>query len=191
MSEPITIVSGLPRSGTSMMMKMLEAGGMDIVTDNIRKPDIDNPKGYYELERVKKLAEDASWLGETEGKAFKMVAMLLRHLPPDHSYHVVFMQRNMKEMLASQSKMLKRLGQPGGNVSEERMAEIFRGQVDKIKQWLEAQSNIDVLYVDYSDVLRHPSREAKRTTKFIMKDLDVDLMAGTVDPSLYRNKLAE
>ena len=77
MSEPITIVSGLPRSGTSMMMSMLQAGGMDLLTDNERKADIDNPRGYFEFERVKKVKEDPSWLKDTGGRAVKMVARLL------------------------------------------------------------------------------------------------------------------
>jgi hypothetical protein len=174
-----------------MMMKMLEAGGMEPLTDNIRKADIDNPKGYYELERAKQIQEDTSWLEDAEGKVFKMVAMLLQHLPPEHRYHVVFMQRNMKEMLASQAKMLERLGQPGGALGDERMAEIFRKQIDNVKQWLEAQANVDVLYVDYSDVLQHPDQEAMRIRQFVQRDLDVDLMAEIVDPSLYRNKMAE
>ena len=191
MSRPITIVSGLPRSGTSMMMKMLEAGGMEPVTDNIRKPDIDNPRGYYELERVKKIQEDASWLGDTQGRVFKMVAMLLQHLPPTFEYQVVFMQRDMGEMLASQAKMLKRLGTQGGDVDPDRMAEIFRGQIEKIRRWLDTQANIDVLFVDYASVLKEPEQQADRINAFVEQDLNIESMAKIVDPSLYRNRVRQ
>ena len=108
MNSVITIVSGLPRSGTSMMMRMLEAGGMEVVTDNIRKANGDNPHGYFEFEKVKKIKEDSSWLDETFGKVFKMVSMLLYELPSDKNYKIIFMKRNMKEIMASQRIMLKK-----------------------------------------------------------------------------------
>src|SRR5687768_1736541 len=109
--DVITVVSGLPRSGTSMMMKMLEAGGLEPVVDHVRKPDEDNPKGYYEFERVKALENDREWLPEAKGKFVKVISMLLRHLPADHRFKVIFMQRNMPEVLASQKKMLVRRGE--------------------------------------------------------------------------------
>ena len=108
--KEIIVVSGLPRSGTSMMMQMLEAGGLPIVTDHIRKADEDNPRGYYELEKVKKIKEDPSWLADCHGKAFKMVSALLYFLPKSRKFKVIFMKRNIEEMLASQRLMLMRLG---------------------------------------------------------------------------------
>src|SRR5687768_8758894 len=112
--KPIVVVSGLPRSGTSMAMKMLEAGGLSVVTDGLRTPDEDNPKGYYEDERVKRLHKepDKTWLHEARGKVVKIISFLLKSLPPDHNYKVVLMQRNLREIVASQNKMLARLGKP-------------------------------------------------------------------------------
>src|SRR5262245_7195282 len=110
MDSEIIIVSGLPRSGTSLMMQMLESGGVEIVTDNIRTADTDNPRGYYEFEKVKKIKQDASWLPQTRGKAFKMVSQLLYDLPASERYRIIFMERDLDEMLLSQDKMLKRLG---------------------------------------------------------------------------------
>ena len=112
MDSEIIIVSGLPRCGTSLMMQMLVQGGFEAVTDHIRTADTDNPRGYYELEKVKKIKEDASWLPETRGKVVKMVSQLLFDLPASERYRVIFMQRDLDEMLASQEKMLERLNRP-------------------------------------------------------------------------------
>ena len=112
MENEIVIVSGLPRSGTSLMMQMLDRGGLAVVTDHVRSPDTDNPRGYYELEQVKRIKEDVSWLPATRGKAFKMVSQLLYELPANESYRVIFMERDLDEMILSQEKMLARLGKP-------------------------------------------------------------------------------
>ena len=106
----ITIVSGLPRSGTSMMMRMLEAGGMPVITDNLRTADDDNPRGYFEFEPAKKTKDDPSWLNAAEGKAVKMIYKLLYDLPDRLEYRVLIMRRNMQEVLTSQRKMLDRMG---------------------------------------------------------------------------------
>lgn len=172
-----------------MMMKMLDAGGMPCLTDNIRKADIDNPKGYYEYEAVKKIKADASWLAATQGKAVKMVSMLLCHLPPTYQYQVVFMRRNLSEILASQSKMLERLGKSPGSSGDERMADLFAKHLSEIEQWLARQQNIRVLYMDYTGILTDPSGSAKRLATFVGLPLDVDRMAASVDKSLYRNKV--
>src|SRR5690348_9725375 len=110
MNSEITIVSGLPRSGTSLMMQMLDKGGLEVVTDNIRIADRDNPRGYYEFEKVKTIKRDTSWLPQTRGKAFKMISQLLYDLPSSEKYRIIFMERDMDEMLVSQEKMLERLG---------------------------------------------------------------------------------
>src|SRR5271169_2606440 len=115
MASAITIVSGLPRSGTSLMMQMLDNGGVTVVTDNVRAADTDNPRGYYEFEQVKKIKEDVSWLPETRGKAFKMVSQLLYELPSSQRYRIIFMERDMDEMLLSQEKMLARLNKPAAS----------------------------------------------------------------------------
>jgi hypothetical protein len=186
--DEIIIVSGLPRSGTSMMMQMLKAGGMSVVTDNIRKADEDNPRGYFEFEKVKKIKEDASWLDDCRGKVFKMVSELLYHLPENRQYKIIFMKREMKEMLASQRVMLERLGREGSGVSDEDMAENFRKHLLKVKDWLERQPNIDVIYVNYSDIVKKPLENANAVSHFLNGGLDSEKMAGVIDKSLYRQK---
>ncbi|NUO80740.1 sulfotransferase domain-containing protein [candidate division KSB1 bacterium] len=184
----ITIVSGLPRSGTSMMMKMLEAGGMAVVTDNLRTADEDNPKGYYEFERVKQIESDKDWLPGAQGKAVKMISELLKHLPPNYQYRVVFMRRKIEETLASQKQMLVRRGQPTDVVSNEKLAELFRRHLERTFAWLEEQSNFAVLFVEYADVLQNVAAQAGRINEFLDKTLNVEKMIGVVDQTLYRQR---
>ncbi len=184
----ITIVSGLPRSGTSMMMMMLQAGGMDILTDNIRKADEDNPKGYYEYERVKEIEHDTSWLPLAEGKVVKMISALLRHLPDDHEYRVIFMRRKMEEILASQRKMLIGRGEDPDTVSDERIADVSRKHLQQVERWLCEQPNIDVLYVRYNDVLVDPREQATRISSFLDGRVDPVRMVQAVDERLYRQR---
>ncbi|MDR3621580.1 MAG: sulfotransferase [Paludisphaera borealis] len=189
MNSEITIVSGLPRSGTSLMMQMLAQGGVEVVTDNIRTSDIDNPRGYYEFEQVKKLKEDASWLPETRGKGFKMVSQLLYDLPPSETYRIVFMRREFEEMLASQEKMLERLGRPAAPRDEIQRA--FTAHLDRLFAWLKEQPNMNVLFVRYQDLVANPREQAGQVNAFFGGRLDVDKMAAAVDPSLYRNRKAD
>jgi hypothetical protein len=186
--DVITIVSGLPRSGTSMMMKMLEAGGMEILTDQVRSADADNPKGYYEFERVKQIETDQVWLPEAQGKAVKMVSALLRHLPASYRYRVVFMQRQMDEILASQQQMLIRRGEATDRVSDETLGQMFRRHLQQVRDWLAQQPNVDVVYVHYSDVLADPAAESERIARAFDGTLDAEAMARVVDPSLYRQR---
>ena len=187
--RPVTIVSGLPRSGTSMMMKMLEAGGLPPMTDNLRTADVDNPKGYYEFERVKKLEEgDVAWLPEAEGKVVKVISALLKHLPDGYEYRVIFMRRNMGEILASQKKMLQNRGEATDVVSDEEIAALFDKHLQHIRQWIESHPNVSVLYLHYSDVLADPLPQARRVNAFLGNTLNVEAMALTVDPDLYRNR---
>jgi hypothetical protein len=187
--QAIIIVTGLPRSGTSLMMKILDEGGVETVQDNIRQPDIDNPNGYYEFEKVKKIKEDTSWLPETRGKAFKMVSMLLFHLPADYSYKLIFMRRDIQEMLASQGKMLKRLGKPGPPVNDEEMALLFTKHLQDFELWIPRQKNFELIYLWHHDLMRQPHVEAKRIEQLLGRPLDTDKMASVVDPSLYRNRV--
>ena len=187
--EAIIIVSGLPRSGTSMMMRMLEAGGMSILTDNKRVADDDNPRGYYEFEKVKKIKEDSSWLEDCHGKAVKMVSALLFNLPPHKTYKVVFMKREMLEVLASQEKMLKRLGRNGADVSDGEMHEKFEKHLQKIENWLSMQGNIEVLYVNYNKVIRQAEENARIINQFLGGRLNVEKMSEAVDRSLYRQRI--
>ena len=187
-SDIITVVSGLPRSGTSMMMKMLEAGGMQPLTDGIRAADEDNPKGYYEYERVKQIEDDKAWLEDARGKAVKMIAALLKHLPPEYRYEVVFMRRDLEEVLASQRRMLVRRGESPDTVPDERMAELFQKHVEQVEAWIADQPNMTVLYVDHGDVLEDAAGQARRVSKFLSCALDVGAMASVVDRSLYRQR---
>jgi hypothetical protein len=171
-----------------MMMRMLEAGGMDVVTDNERRADIDNPRGYYEFELVKKIESDKSWLPDAQGKAFKMVSRLLYKLPEDHEYQIIFMKRDMEQMLRSQEKMLTRLGKSGGSVSDEEMAKLFQSELQKIGSWLSEQGNIRVTYLDYGDVVNDPVDAAAHIDEFLHKNLVVPAMAAIVDPELHRNR---
>lgn len=190
-SDIVIIVSGLPRSGTSMMMKALEAGGVEALTDHIRKADEDNPKGYYEFERVKKTKEDPSWLPLANGKVVKMVYRLLYDLPQNYIYRVIFMIRDMQEILTSQKKMLQRSGKSQQPISDEQMAALFAAELDQCRRWLARQPNFTVLYVEYKDMIFQPEREACRIDDFLGAGLDVDAMAASVDPNLYRNRLAD
>ena len=187
MNEPIIVVSGLPRSGTSMMMKMLEAGGIEVVTDMIREADADNPRGYYEFEQAKKVETDDSWLPGMRGKAFKMVSMLLKKLPKGFEYKVIFMCRDMEEILASQAKMLERLGKPAGP-DDASMADHFSGHLSDLETWLAGVENFDVLYIQYADVIASGDASARRIAEFIGHPMDVSAMEKVIDASLYRNR---
>ncbi len=188
-AEDVIIVSGLPRSGTSMLMKMLEAGGIPPLTDNIRTADTDNPQGYYEFERVKALDKgDTSWLADTQGKSVKVVSALLKYLPADYQYRVIYIRRNMPEILASQRKMLIRRGEDPDKVDDAQMTTLFEKHVAQVESWLSAQPNFAVLYVHYSELLQDPQTSAVRINEFLDRDLDVEAMVSVVDPQLYRNR---
>jgi hypothetical protein len=186
MGNEIIIVSGLPRSGTSLMMQMLDRGGIEVVTDHIRTPDTDNPRGYYEFEQVKKIKEDVSWLPATRGKAFKMVSQLLYELPANQTYRVIFMERDLDEVLTSQEKMLARLGRPAAPRAD--IQRSFTAHLTKLRRWLSEQGNIEVLYVNYNDLVERPEDQAGRVAAFLGGRADAGKMAGTVDPALYRNR---
>ena len=186
--EAITIVSGLPRSGTSLMMQMLDAGGLSILTDNVRSPDEDNPKGYYELEAVKRTRKDPSWLNEAGGRVVKMVHLLLYDLPTERTYRVIFMKRDLREVVRSQSKMLQRRGTKGGDLSPDQLMKGFERQLEKIEAWLGERPNYEVLYVSYNDLMKDPAAAVEAVNRFLGGALDGDAMRKTVDPSLYRQR---
>ena len=184
--EHVIIVSGLPRSGTSLMMQMLDNGGVAVVTDGIRTADTDNPKGYYEFERVKGIKRDASWLPETRGKAFKMISQLLYDLPSSERYRILFMERDFDEMLASQEKMLERLGKPAAPRDEIERA--YTMHLNRLHEWLARQANIELLRISYNQLLAEPLEHAQRVRRFLGGDVDIERMVSTVDPALYRNR---
>ena len=184
----ITIVSGLPRSGTSMMMKVLEAGGMEIVTDNLRTADEDNPKGYYELEDVKALKDgDDSWIVGAPGKAVKVISSLLEYLPSNYKYKIIFMRREIAEILASQKQMLIRRGEPSGG-DDQQMAEMFQEHLKRVRVWLANQPHMDVRYVDYNKLMGDPDPEIKAVAEFLGLTENLDTMLAVPDKKLYRQK---
>lgn len=187
-NRPVVVVSGLPRSGTSMMMKMLEAGGIEILSDDLRQADEDNPKGYYEFERVKQLDKgDDAWVANASGKAVKVISALLEYLPSGYYYRVIFMNRRIEEVIASQRKMLKHRGEES-NISDEELAELLRRHVIKVKSWVNSKPNFVLLDVDYNAIVVDPVLYVHRINSFLGGGLDEDAMVAAVDPNLYRNR---
>ncbi len=186
MCTEVIIVSGLPRSGTSLMMQMLEHGGVAVLTDGIRTADTDNPRGYYEFERVKKVKTDTDWLSAARGKAVKMVSQLLYDLPATETYRILFMDRDLDEVLTSQEKMLARLGRSAA--PREEMKRAYTLHLERLHRWLPAQKHLAVLGVSYNDLLGQPRDQAERVAAFLDSAADVEKMVQTVDPSLYRNR---
>jgi len=185
----ITIVSGLPRSGTSMMMRMLEAGGMDILTDHIRVANYDNPLGYYEFEKVRKLKNgETEWLQEANGKAVKVISALLEYLPENYHYRIIFMRRNINEILASQKKMLINRGEPVNSIDDVEMAQIFQKHLNQVNNWLIQHHNIKVENINYNELLQNPSSNLIKVNKFLDKYLDIESMLAIPDPNLYRQR---
>lgn len=186
MNSEIIIVSGLPRSGTSLMMQMLDRGGIAVVTDVIRTPDIDNPHGYYEFEPVKKLKEDTSWIPRARGKAVKMVSQLLYDLPDTEHYRVIFLERDLDEVLISQEKMLARLNRPAA--PRDVVKQAFVAHLNQLRDWLQHQPHIAVLNVRHHDLITQPAAQAALVSAFLDGRADIQAMADAVDPSLYRNR---
>jgi hypothetical protein len=187
MDTEIIIVSGLPRSGTSLMMQMLERGGVEVVTDSVRTADADNPRGYYEFEKVKRIKQDASWLPDMRGRAFKIVSQLLYDLPEGERYRIIFMERDLDEVLLSQEKMLERLGRTA--VPREELKRSYMLHLRRLRGWLLRQRHMDILCVSYNDLIRRAEGEARRVSGFLDGRADVARMAAAVEPSLYRNAL--
>jgi hypothetical protein len=186
---PIVVVSGLPRSGTSMVMKMLQAGGLPVLTDGLRTADEDNPKGYYEVERVKDLGRgaDKGWLSDARGKGLKVISYLLKSLPSHYNYRVVFIRRDLEEVLASQRKMLARRGE-AEETAPERMRALFEDDLWRATYQLRRRPEFEALELQYSAVLARPLEEARRVAAFLGGGLDPEAMAAVVDPQLYRNR---
>ena len=188
-SEPIIVVSGLPRSGTSMMMRMLEAGGQAVLIDGIRTADEDNPNGYYEFEKVKQLDKgDTKWLSEARGKAVKVISALLTSLPPDYHYKVLFMNRKIEEILASQRKMMTRHGK-SDTISDAEMAQLLHKHVKQVKIWLNRQPNIETLELDYNAIIADPSPSIRQINRFLNGALNERMMLSAIDSALYRSRL--
>ena len=184
----ITIVSGLPRSGTSLMMQMLVAGGMTALSDGERQADADNPRGYLEWERIKQLPNDPTCIAEAEGKVVKVISRLLLSLPPGHEYRVIFMQRPLPEVLDSQDQMLRRRGRDNAGVEPAVMSAAFEKHLRDVYAWLDGKPSIRTLRVAYQDAVTKPKETAQQLVQFREIALDVEAMAQQVDASLYRNR---
>ncbi len=188
--EPVIVVSGLPRSGTSMAMQMLAAAGVPVVTDGIRQAGEDNPKGYFEDERVKDLHkenEDRGWIRNARGKAVKIISFLLKDLPENNNYKVIFMKRALPEVLASQKKMLERRNEVDES-GDERMLELWENHLWRVKYLLKHADHFESLEIAYSSAIGDPLREARRIRDFLELKADPETMARAVDEKLYRNR---
>ena len=186
--KTILVVSGLPRSGTSMMMNMLAAGGVPVVSDSVRDADEDNPNGYFEFKPVKKLSEgQTDWLAQADGKVVKIVSALLEYLPSGHRYKILFMERDMKEILASQQKMLDRRREES-KVSDAEMESQFQKHLADVKFWLARQPAMEVLYVNYNELISDPEKHTQAIVEFIRIPVDVEKMRSVPNKCLYRNR---
>ena len=188
--RPIVVVSGLPRSGTSMMMQMLQAGGLEILTDDVRTPDGSNPKGYFELEAVKDLDKGSTpaWLVRAPGKVVKVVSSLVRWLPERYDYQVIFMQRDLDEVILSQNKMLAERGSRQDDGQNQRLKQLYQTHVEDTLRLLRGRRSVSTLVVDYAETLARPADTARRIDRFLQGRLDVEKMAAAADPDLHRNR---
>jgi hypothetical protein len=189
---PIVIVSGLPRSGTSMAMKMLHAGGLPLLTDGARQSDASNPDGYFEFEAVKKLDKPGNllWLRGARGRGLKVISWLLTWLPETYNYQVIFMQRDLDEVIASQNAMLLRRGETDRMSDGAATREAYTAHLEQVGRFLARRSCFTTIAVGYRTVIEQPGAEASRIARFLGQPLDVDRMAAAVDPRLYRSRSA-
>jgi len=172
-----------------MMMQILKAGGMDVLTDAQREADADNPKGYYEFEQVKKLKEgDLSWAPQARGKVVKIISALLEYLPAEFEYKIIFMQRDMQEILASQKQMLIRRGEPTDRVDDETLGKLFEAHLTKVHHWLASQKNVDVLFVPYASLLGESETQIHKLNRFLGLPLNTQAMLKIPDPELHRQR---
>ena len=181
----ITVVSGLPRSGTSLMMQMLDKGGATMLTDGKREADISNPKGYYEYEPVMSIHKDNSWLGKAKDKAVKIVGPLLQHLDPTYRYKVIFMTRDLNEVIKSQRVMQGK----DPETLPLKLLESYNKLLKKVQLWDGKEPGVEMLYVNYKELLDNPAPILDQIEAFMGVDLDKDQMAGCIDKSLHRNRV--
>ncbi len=189
LTQRIVVVSGLPRSGTSLMMAMLAAGGIPPLTDTLRRADDDNPQGYYEFEPVKQLRQGVTdWLPQAQGKAVKVIAFLLEFLPPGFDYDVILMRRALPEVIASQEQMLLRRGEDPAKVSAAEMSRIFENHLASVQAWLKQQRHMRTLEVDYNRLLAEPEAEVTRLAAFLGGRVKTEAMLAEINPDLYRQR---
>jgi len=185
-SGQVTIVSGLPRTGTSMMMQMLAAGGITPYTDDGRPPDFDNPRGYFEHDLATRLASNVRWLPEVRGKVVKIVAPLLSRLPDTETYAIVMMHRDLSEVVASQREMLRRLERKGTSLKDVDLMDALRREMQRVEQWIANNGHARVLHLDYAEVLADPPAASRKLAGFLGRPLDLAAMEQAVLPRLRR-----
>ncbi len=187
LKDTLVIVSGIPRSGTSLLMQMLNNGGMEILADDIRKPDESNPKGYLELEAIKKLAQDNSCLKNQTGKAVKVISHLLKYLPEEQKYKIIFMNRDMNEIIKSQQKMLNK----NEKKYSKELIKAFLKELKHVKQWVKEQPHKEMINLHYKKIIKHPMKAIDKIIQFLGIPLDKEAMRDSIDPRLYRSKIDE
>lgn len=171
---------------------MLEEGGIPLLTDRIRRADEDNPEGYYEFERVKKLPEgDFSWLSSAQGKAVKIIAALLPYLPDGYRYQMLFIQREIAETIASQKKMLLHRGEDPDAIGEIELARLYKKHLSKISLWFEKHPQYPLLSVNYNEIMSNPTPSLERIVEFLPFDLNLEKMRAVINPKLYRQRLSK
>ncbi len=185
----ITVVSGLPRSGTSMMMQMLEKGGLTLFTDEERAADDNNPRGYYEHDAVKNLGQNSEFIKQAVDQSIKVIANLLHALPHRFRYKIIFMERDLNEIMSSQRRMLSRMGKKvRDDIYPTQVIEEQKRVIKRVKQWASRHANVEIIYIQHREVLDHPFEQALRINEFLDYKLLPELMVQAVDRSLYREK---
>jgi hypothetical protein len=179
----------LPRSGTSMMMQILVAEGREVLTDGKRAADEDNPQGYFEFEKTLELARNSSWLPQARGKVVKIVAQLLPLLPPHEHYQIIFMERNLEEVIASQHAMLVRQGRSGAALSRQQLREAYAAQVQRVRHHLAQRSEMRTLFVNYAELLANSSVGVDRVACFLGEPFNREAATNCVRPELRRQKV--
>lgn len=184
----ITVVSGLPRSGTSLMMQMLVAGGMPVLSDGERRPDLDNPRGYLEWEKIKQLPNQPGCIAEAEGKVVKVISQLLLSLPQGYEYSVIFLRRPLGEVLASQEQMLRHRGAVHRTSDSSYLSMAFQKHLREVEQWLKRTPGVKNIDVHYHDLLQQPRMVTQQLVEFLGTPLEANAMVGQVDRDLYRQR---
>ncbi len=188
--KTFVLVSGLPRSGTSLMMQMLEAGGLAAMTDKLRTPDVDNPRGYYEWEAIKQIAKKPELLDDpaVEGRAIKCISMLLPALPAKHQYKVIFMLRPIAEVVASQRAMTARLGTKGAALDPAQLERGLRAHREEMRKWAATMPHIEWLEIQYPELVHAPARAIAQLVGFLGPERlpNEKAMAAAIDPALHR-----
>lgn len=186
--ETIVVVSGIPRSGTSLMMNMLGRAGLPLLTDETRGADESNPEGYFELAAVRKTQEDNAWVSRAQGHAVKVIHRILPALPEVYRYRVILMHRPVAEVVQSQDRMLARLGADPSQLPEGRIEAIFKEQHEQTRALLEQEAHFDWIEVEYPELVEAPVRGAEQVIRFLELSAEPADVATAIDARLYRER---